>query len=78
MEEIAQRDAGIRETLQRYIDEGKSYKTISHVLKNNYPSIARGLSTRSVRRFCAQNQISKKKAPQLDAVIAQSVLEVRI
>ena len=76
MEMIAEQDSDIRGKLQHYIDEGKTYEIISDILKDEYPSITRGLSARSVRRFCASNGISKKKGAQLDAVVAQSVSEV--
>ena len=76
MEEITQQDSPICEELQRYVDEGKSYETISSLLKQKYPSIDRGLSARSVRRFCSSNKISKKQGPQLDVIVAQSVSEV--
>ena len=76
MEEIARQDYQLCEELQRYVDEGKSYETISALLKQKYPSIGRGLSARSVRRFCVSNNISKKKGPELDMIVAQSVSEV--
>ena len=75
MEMIAEQDSDIRGKLQ-HIDEGKTYEIISDILKDEYPSITRSLSARSVRRFCASNRISKKKGAQLDAVVAQSVSEV--
>lgn len=76
METIAEQDSNIQERLQRYVDEGKTYEMISDILKDEYPSVIRGLSARSVRRFCASKGISKKKGAQLDAAVAQSVSEV--
>lgn len=49
MEMIAEQDSDIRGKLQHYIDEGKTYEIISDILKDEYPSITRGLSARSVR-----------------------------
>ena len=74
IETIAEQDWNIQERLQCYIDEGKTYEMISDILKDEY-SVIRGLSARSVRRFCASKAISKKGA-RLDAAVAQTVSEV--
>ena len=50
--------------------------TYCTLLKQKYPSIGRGLTAPSVRRFCSSNKILKKKGPQLDLIVAQSVSEV--
>ena len=76
MDKLARQNPDICETLQRYIDEGKSYQLISETLSCLYPSTRRGLSARSVRRFCAANGISKRKGNQLDGIVAQGVSEV--
>lgn len=70
MDKLARQNPDICETLQRYIDEGKSYEHISETLSCLYP---RGLSARSVRRFCAANGMSKRKGNQLDEIVAQGV-----
>ena len=61
MEAIEQVDADIAERLQILIDRGMSYEEISHFLCARHTSITRGLSARSVRRFCASRGIGKKR-----------------
>ena len=70
MEAVEQVDADIVERLESLIDRGMSYKEISHFLCTRHPSISRGLSARSIRRFCVS---SKRKEMELDHIISQSV-----
>ena len=76
MEEILRQDPDIPETLQSLIDQGKTYQEISDILKATHSSVHRGLSARSVRRFCASRGISKRTDAELDAIIADSVAQV--
>ena len=39
------------------MDERKSYSTVSEGLKHSNPSMTRGLSARSIRRFCQVHNI---------------------
>ena len=46
-----------KDFVKKLVYEGKSHEEISEILKAIYPSIVRGLSVRSVRRFCSMNTI---------------------
>ena len=48
------------------------------MLQSANVSANRGLSARSVRRFCAANGITKRKGADLDGIVAQSVSEVSV
>lgn len=76
MDALKDRDPDLFDNLQKMVDEGKTYEQISEALRMSYSSATRGLSARSVRRFCAFHGITKKKGPDLDLVISQSVSEV--
>lgn len=76
MDGLKNQDPDLFENLQKMVDEGKTYEQISNALQMSYTSVTRGLSARSVRRFCALHGIAKKKGPDLDLVISQSVSEV--
>lgn len=78
MEAVEKVDADIVERLQSLIDRGMSYEEISHFLCTRHPSISRGLSARSIRRFCASRGIGKRKEAELDHIISQSVSEVSL
>ena len=53
--------------------EGKSHEEI---LKATYHSIVRGLSVRSVRRFCSKSGIHCCKDSRLDEIVEECVSEV--
>lgn len=65
-----------RDFIRKLVYEGKSHEEISEILKTTYPSIVRGLSARSVRRFCL-NDIHRCKHGELDAIVDKCVSEVR-
>ena len=44
---------------EELIREGKTYEEISNILKDRFPG-KRGLSTRSVKRFCSANNLSTR------------------
>ena len=77
MDALLEEDEDLQQKLQIFIDEGKTYEEISQLLQSTNVSIIRGLSARSVRRFCANHGIMKRKGSDLDEVVAQSVSEVR-
>lgn len=65
---------------QKVVVERKSFEVVSQELKQAYPNITRGLSSRSVRRFCNLNGIhttSRLSDENLDRVVASSVSMVR-
>ena len=64
--------------LKRVQEERKSYKQISEELKGLYPGV-RGLSVRSVRRYCDRYNIhttSLLSDDDLDRVVSSSVAKV--
>ena len=75
MEALLEQDGDLPQKLQAFIDEGKTYEEISQLLQSNV-SVIRGLSARSVRRFCTDRGITKRKGADLDEIVAQSVSEV--
>lgn len=63
---------------KKIVEERKSYENISTDLKASYPNL-RGLSSRSVRRYCETHgihQSSRLSNRQLDMVIRSSVAQV--
>ena len=66
--------------VKELIKSGKSYEEISEILRNDNPN-TRGLSRRSVRRFCHNNEINKKASlgkDRLDEMVRDEVLKVGI
>ena len=78
MDTLREVDEDLPEKLQALIDQGKTYEQISRMLQSANVSANRGLSARSVRRFCAANGITKRKGADLDGIVAQSVSEVSV
>lgn len=63
---------------QKVVVERQSYESVSDELRRTNPSM-RGLSSRSIRRFCAERGIratSRLNDAQLDKVVATSVAKV--
>ena len=56
----------------------KTHKEVSEILKRSYPNI-KGLSERSVRRFCEANNIHlrdrKLSTAELDAAVSSAISE---
>ena len=71
--------SGIEDWLvQKIISEQQSYEHVSKELQEIYPNL-RGLSSRSIRRFCENNGIhatSRLTDSQLDRVVASSAFKV--
>ena len=80
MDALRELDEDLPEKLQALIDQGKTYEQISGILQTQSANVSanRGLSARSVRRFCAANGIRKRKGADLDGIVAQSVSEVSV
>ena len=70
---------GIEDVLkQKIIVERRSYESVSEQLRTANPSM-RGLSSRSIRRFCVEHGIhatSRLTDSHLDRVVATSVAKV--
>ena len=65
-----------KDFVKKLVYEGKSHEEISEILKATYPSIIRGLSVRSVRRFCSMNDIHRCKDSRLHEIVEECVSEV--
>ena len=64
---------------QKIVLERKSYSAVSEDLKQAFPSVTRGLSARSIRRFCKEQNIhvSRRLSDMLiDRVVSSSVSKV--
>ena len=60
------------------IEEKRTHSEVSTLLKQYFPG-SKGLSTRSVRRYCAENDIhktSRLRAKMLDRVVWSSIQKV--
>ena len=65
---------------KRIVEDRATHKVVSEELKLLYPWISRGLSSRSIRRFCETHDFhatSRLSATQLDMVVQTSVHKVR-
>lgn len=72
-------DLGCRMLISDRVQNGFTHQQISVELQQLYPGCP-GLSTRSVRRFCENNNIhrsSRLSASEVDAVVEQAVHQVR-
>ena len=65
-----------KDFVMKLVHEGKSPEEISEILKATYPSIVRGLSVRSVRRFSSTNDIHRCKDSTLDEIVEEWVSEI--
>lgn len=59
-----------------WIKRGHSHKWISNRLIQMYPEITKGLSFRSVRRFCDKHNLKKLSPVELDELVDEAVQEV--
>ena len=75
--EAAKLESISKDFIRKLVYEGKSHEEISEILKTTYPSIVRGLSVRSVRRFCLNNDIHRCKDSELDMIVDKCDSEVR-
>ena len=63
-------------TVQNMINTGLTYLQISDELKVLYPSIRRGLSSRSVRRFAQQNDMRLVAKQHKEQELSDAIVEV--
>ena len=64
------------DVIQRLVDTGLSHKEISFQLQTLIPE--RGLSDRSVRRYCKAHGIKKPCKTVVDKVVHDAIIEVSI
>ena len=62
--------------IQDWIDRGKTLGDIALILRRQHPSVTRGLSARSLRRYCHRHAIGKRKGPALDSVVSACIRTV--
>lgn len=63
------------ELVDYLVKSGLTYSEISIRLKRRYPSI-RGLSSRSVRRFCKENGITRLCDNEIESLAVEAIMEV--
>ncbi len=63
-----------REVIQRLVDAGLSHKEISFQLQTLFPE--KGLSERSVRRYCKTHGVKKPCKTVVDQVVHDAIFEV--
>lgn len=64
-----------RDDVKVMVHKGMTHKQISAELQIRFPGI-RGLSERSVRRFCEKYGIHKPRGLELDRLVEEAVQEV--
>ena len=77
--------AGIEKVVTgRYVKElvevqGKTHREVSDILRQEHPGMD-GLSERSVRRYCATNEIRRhdSRLTNVDDVVASAIAEVSL
>ena len=65
-----------RSLLEQWVKQRLSFEEISDNLKGLYPNISRGLSVRSVRRYCKQNGLKRPSLNEVDALVETATNEV--
>lgn len=65
-----------KDLVSTWVKQGYSYESISQELKRNSTDV-RGLSSRSVRRFCFCNGIKKMDENEVDDTIGILINEVK-
>ena len=66
---------------KRIVEDRATHKVVSEELKRMYPSVSRGLSSRSIRRFCETRDIhasSRLSDTQLDIVMRTNIHKVSL
>ena len=64
--------------VKNWVGERLSYEKISERLKDVYPNISRGLSARSVRRYCKKLGITRQNDEEIDHVVGVASKEVKL
>ena len=64
-----------KDLVDQWIKSGSTYEQVSEKLQKLNPG-KKGLSARSVRRFCHRENITKMTEEEIDDTVGQSVCEV--
>lgn len=73
---------GIEDLVRQRVEKDyATYRAVSEELKNRYPSLRRGLSSMSIRRFCSSHHIrrtSRLDDGTLDRIVSLNAMKVII
>ena len=55
--------------MRNLIEDNKTYKHVSEILRQNFPEVTRGFSERNVRLFCAKYGIRRLNEYEVDSIV---------
>ena len=55
--------------IRNLIEDNKTYKRVSEILRQNFPEVTRGFSERNVRLFCAKYGIRRLNEYEVDSIV---------
>ena len=64
--------------IRNLIEDNKTYKHVSEILRQNFPEVTRGFSERNVRLFCAKYGIRRLNEYEVDSIAQDCVSEVSL
>ena len=64
--------------IRNLIEDNKTYKQVSEILRQNFPEVTRGFSERNVRLFCAKYGIRRLNEFEVDSIVHDCVNEVSL
>ena len=64
--------------IRNLIEDNKTYKHVSEILRQNFPEVTRGFSERNVRLFCAKYGIRRLNEFEVDSIVQDCVKEVSL
>lgn len=73
-------ELGVLDLVRRRVEDGTTHKVIAEELRRLFPGVRRGISPRSVRRFCMKHHLhatSRLPSEALDILVAYGVGMVR-
>ena len=59
--------------IRNLIEDNKTYKHVSEILRQNFPEETRGFSERNVRLFCAKYGIRRLNEFEVDSIVQDCV-----
>ena len=64
--------------IRNLIEDNKTYKHVSEILRQNFPEVTRGFSERNVRLFCAKYGIRQLNEFEVDSIVQDCMNEVSL
>ena len=64
--------------IRNLVEDNKTYKHVSEILRQNFPEVTRGFSERNVRLFCAKYGIKRLNEYEVDSIVQDCVKEVSL